>query len=78
MKMRMLGSAVPGAFAAFGLAALGALGALGGPSLSLAADAPTARKPGSYVPHSHTTRHVYGAPISRPILGHAKRPRSTD
>ena len=60
------------------LTGLMALAAFAGPA-SFAADAGTTRKPGSYVPHSHTTHHVYGAPISRPILGRAKKhPPSTD
>ena len=29
-------------------------------------------KPNSFVPHSHTSHHVYGSPIQPPILGHAK------
>jgi hypothetical protein len=44
------------------------------PVLSLAGDYPTSAgaKSASFVPHAHTNHHVYGAPISPPIVGHAK------
>jgi hypothetical protein len=44
------------------------------PAISAAGDKPTVSggKPNSYVPHSHTNRHVYGAPVHRAIVGHAK------
>jgi len=29
-------------------------------------------KPSSFVPHSHTKHHVYGAPIHPAIVGHSK------
>jgi hypothetical protein len=41
--------------------------ALAQSGLSAAAD-----KPSSFVPHPHTKNHVYGAPISRPLVGHAR------
>jgi hypothetical protein len=48
--------------------------ALAGPALSVAGDqssnAPP--KPSSFVPHSPTHHHVYGAPIGAPIVGHSK------
>jgi hypothetical protein len=31
-------------------------------------------KPSSFVPHSHTKHHVYGAPIRPAIVGHSKVP----
>jgi hypothetical protein len=57
----------------FALVALAAI-TLAGPSLSVAGDQPTnsAPKPSSFVPHPHSSRHVYGAPIGTPIVGHAK------
>ncbi len=44
------------------------------PALSIAGDKPTnsSAKPNSFVPHAHTSHHVYGAPIEPAILGHAK------
>jgi hypothetical protein len=44
------------------------------PALSIAGDTPpgSGATPTSYVPHSHTNHHVYGAPIQRAIVGHAK------
>jgi hypothetical protein len=44
------------------------------PALSVAGDQPTdsAAKPTSFVPHPHTKHHVYGAPISPAIVGHAR------
>jgi hypothetical protein len=44
------------------------------PALSVAGDNPTGAgaKPNSFVPHPHTHRHVYGAPIQPAIVGHAK------
>jgi hypothetical protein len=44
------------------------------PALSLAGDKPPdpSAKPNSYVPHSHTNHHVYGAPIQPAIVGRAK------
>ncbi len=49
-------------------------------ALPLAADArdkpvDAGAKPSSFVPHPQSRRHVYGAPIQQPILGHAKRTR---
>jgi hypothetical protein len=42
-------------------------------ALSAAGDKPTdsRAKPSSYVPHSHTNTHVYGAPIHPAVLGHS-------
>jgi hypothetical protein len=37
------------------------------PALSVAGD-----KPSSFVPHTHTNHHVYGAPIEPALVGHAK------
>lgn len=47
---------------------------LAGPALSLADNQSTnsAPKPSSFVPHPHSSRHVYGAPIGPPIAGQAK------
>ena len=47
---------------------------LAGPALSVAGDQTTASapKPSSFVPHPHSSRHVYGSPIGAPIVGHAK------
>lgn len=46
---------------------------LAGPALSVAGDqTTTAPKPSSFVPHPHSSRHVYGSPIGAPIVGHAK------
>ena len=47
---------------------------LAGPAPSVADGQPTnsAPKPSSFVPHSHSSNHVYGAPIGAPIVGHAK------
>jgi hypothetical protein len=44
------------------------------PVLSAAGDksSESRAKPMSFVPHSHTNHHVYGAPIQPPIMGHAK------
>jgi hypothetical protein len=44
------------------------------PALSVAGDQPgnSAPKPTSFVPHSHSSSHVYGSPIGQPIVGHAK------
>jgi len=44
------------------------------PALSVAGDNPadSGAKPSSFVPHSHTNHHVYGAPIGPAIVGHAK------
>jgi hypothetical protein len=44
------------------------------PAVSVAGDKPTdsRAKPNSFVPHPHTNQHVYGAPIQRAIVGHAK------
>jgi hypothetical protein len=43
-------------------------------ALPAAADRPTCggEKTSSFVPHAHTSRHVYGAPIGPAIVGHAK------
>ena len=47
---------------------------LAGPALSVAGDQPTnsAPEPMSFVPHLHSSQHVYGSPIGPPIVGHAK------
>jgi hypothetical protein len=47
---------------------------LAGPALSVADDqaANSAPKPSSFVPHAHSSQHVYGAPIGAPVVGHAK------
>jgi hypothetical protein len=44
------------------------------PGLSAAGDKPgdSRAKPNSYVPHTHSKRHVYGAPIQPAIVGHAR------
>jgi hypothetical protein len=44
------------------------------PTLSAAGDKPadTSAKPSSFVPHPHTSHHVYGAPIEAPIVGRNK------
>jgi hypothetical protein len=59
--------------AKFAIALLAAV-TLAQPAPSAAGDKPTdsGAKPNSYVPHSHTTHHVYGAPIQPAIVGHAK------
>ena len=47
---------------------------LAAPTLSVAGGKPTdsGSKPSSYAPQPRTNHHIYGAPIGRPILGHAK------
>jgi hypothetical protein len=57
----------------FAIAVLAAI-ALMQPALSVAAvqSANSAAKPTSFVPHAHTTQHVYGSPIGPPIMGRAK------
>ena len=54
--------------------AVGVVAALAQPARSVAgdnsADAPA--KPMSFVPHAHTSHHVYGAPIGPAIVGHRK------
>jgi hypothetical protein len=49
------------------------------PVLSVAGDRPidSGAKPNSFVPHPHTSHHVYGAPIEPAILGHAKTHKHT-
>jgi hypothetical protein len=49
------------------------------PALSVAGDKPidSGAKPASFVPHPHTSHHVYGAPIEPAILGHAKTHKHT-
>jgi len=44
------------------------------PALSVAGNKPTdsGAKPSSFVPHPHTNRHIYGAPMQPAIVGHAK------
>jgi len=44
------------------------------PALSVADGKPTdsCAKPSSFIPHPHTTRHVYGAPIQPAIARHPK------
>jgi hypothetical protein len=44
------------------------------PALSVAGETPTdsRAKPNSFVPHPHTSSHVYGAPIQPAIVGHSK------
>jgi hypothetical protein len=44
------------------------------PALSVAGDKSinSGAKPNSFVPHAHTSQHVYGSPIQPAILGHAK------
>jgi hypothetical protein len=51
--------------------------ALAGPSLSVADGKATnsCSKPSSYTPQPRTKRHIYGAPIQSPIVGHAKASR---
>lgn len=48
------------------------LAACSAAAVAAAAELGAAVPQGSYVPRAHATRHVYGAPISRPILGRAK------
>jgi hypothetical protein len=57
----------------FAIAVLAAA-ALLQPALSVAGDKPATSgpKPNSFVPHPHTHRHVYGAPIQPAIVGPAK------
>ena len=47
--------------------------ALAGPTTAIAATKATdaGSKPSSYAPGPHTSNHVYGSPIGRPITGHA-------
>lgn len=56
----------------FAIAALAAV--LAHPAPLMAGEKPAGcdAKPASFVPHAHTRHHVYGAPIGRPIVGHAK------
>jgi hypothetical protein len=44
------------------------------PVLSVAGVKPpdSGAKPSSFVPHPHTSHHVYGAPIQPAIVGHGK------
>jgi len=44
------------------------------PALSAAGDRQSnaALKPMSFVPHPNSGQHVYGSPISQPIVGHAR------
>ena len=48
--------------------------ALAGPAQSIAADKPAGGgvKTSSFVPRHRTNRHVYGTPIQKPIVGHAR------
>jgi hypothetical protein len=57
----------------FAIAVLAAV-TLAQPALSVAGDKPadTRAKPASFVPHSRTHHHVYGAPIQPAIVSHAK------
>jgi hypothetical protein len=57
----------------FAIAVLAAI-TLMQPALSVAGDKATDSrpKPSSFVPHPHTSHHVYGAPIQPAIVGHAK------
>ncbi len=55
----------------FVIAVLAAI-ALVQPTLSAAGDKPADTAPSSFVPHSHTNHHVYGAPIESPIVGRRK------
>jgi len=59
--------------AKFAIAVLAAV-TLAQPAPSVAGDKTTGSgaKPSSFVPHSHTTHHVYGAPMQPAIGGHAK------
>jgi hypothetical protein len=43
-------------------------------AMSIAGDksTDTRPKPSSFVPHSHTNHHVYGAPIGAAIVGRSK------
>jgi hypothetical protein len=58
---------LPGPAAALILAALGVAG-------TALADSPTDKKPkaSSFAPH-HTSSHVYGTPVSKPILHKRKK-----
>ena len=44
------------------------------PALTVAGNRPTdsRAKPSSFVPHPHTSHHVYGAPIEPAIVRHGK------
>jgi hypothetical protein len=57
----------------FAIAALAAV-TLALPARSLAGDGPnnSRAKPASFAPHQHTNHHVYGSPITSPIVGHSK------
>ena len=48
--------------------------ALAQPALSVGGNklCDSGAKPNSYVPHPHSKRHVYGAPIQPAIVGHGK------
>jgi hypothetical protein len=47
---------------------------LAGPTVSVASGEPfhSGSKPSSFTPQPHSNNHIYGAPIERPIVGHAK------
>jgi hypothetical protein len=57
----------------FVIAALAAV-TLMQPASSVARDQSTdsRAKPSSFVPHPHTTSHVYGVPIQPAVVGHAR------
>jgi hypothetical protein len=63
----------------FVIAVLAAV-ALAQPALSVAsvkpADSGAKPKPSSFVPHPHTSHHVYGAPLQPAIVGHGKTSHS--
>jgi hypothetical protein len=56
----------------FAIIVLAAIIAQAAPSVAGAGAARCTAKPNSFVPHSHTNRHVYGSPIAAPIVGRAK------
>ena len=47
---------------------------LAGLTVSVAKGEPfdSGSKPSSFAPQPHSNSHIYGAPIERPIVGHAK------
>jgi len=51
-----------------------AAGALAQPALSATGDilSDSRAKPNSYVPHTHSKHHVYGAPMQPAIVGHGR------
>jgi len=75
LPLRLPPSALPRAAVRRAAAcALVLLAAAPGPAaLAAPADTPPKPKPSSFAPH-HTASHVYGTPISKPILHQRKKP----